>query len=156
MIRIRLIFIAIMGLLLILGLYLSSQDGATSAKLTDQLMKLIGLISESDIQDRTPAYSQYNFLFRKFGHFTMYAIATLPIFLFIYSFGKRLILTITLTLFIVMGYAVFDEMRQLLYGRNIRRLDAMIDTVGGCLTIGIATVSIWTQRIMNEVASRNE
>lgn len=144
----QLLFGIIIIIALIVGLKLSGQNGTASISMTDNLLVKAHILSADEVQNKTGNYANYSFMIRKLGHFTLYALSSCFIFLWIYSLTGSITVAFIGSLFIVFAYANFDEFRQRgVDGRTFNKIDITIDMLGAGIAVFIASLGVGVGRM---------
>jgi len=131
------LFLSIFLLILcLLAVFLSLQSNTSSNELTNNLLRSILNNEIKDTKSLEILVQANSYIFRKILHFTLFSIATIPLFLLIKTYSDKLVKTSLITLVIVFIFATSDEFRQILFSdREFRVKDIFIDTIGGAFTI---------------------
>ena len=131
--------------------HFSDRTADESNKDSINLLIKIGLVTEEDVENNTAQYRQLHIVIRVFAHFTLFALLTLCLYLFIYAMTKKIMVTSVITFIVVVAWAILDEKHQLLIeGRSFELFDIYVDAFGGLLTVTTATSVNIVNKIINK------
>ena len=132
----RLFLSIILLIFCLLAVFLSVQSNNSSNELTNNLLRSILKNEIKDTESLEILVQANAYIFRKMLHFTLFSIATIPLFLLINTYSEEQVKTSLITLIVVFIFATSDEFRQILFSdREFRVKDIFIDTMGGAFTI---------------------
>jgi VanZ family protein len=157
MTKIRITLLIIIVAIISLSFGFSAQTASESLTISDQVLIVLRIVTEEEALSHAPAYNQYSEVFREVAHAVLYSLITLPIFLFLYTWIKKLRVVIPLTFLLVMGYAILDEVHQLsVLGRDFEYFDLVMDAIGSLIVIGTASVVILMTNLMDSAKTRSQ
>lgn len=159
-------------LLLILSMggmyYFSSQNGYISTKQSNTVVDVVDEIRNEvtlkddkliNIKDKVfnklKMYGNKSYIVRKMAHFSIYACIGMSLTLFIYLLSNKIILSSILGFILSIGYALFDEYRQLsVDGRAGSLKDVFIDSSGALAGIVFIFIFLVMCRIIYRTYKR--
>lgn len=139
-----------------LGLVLSLQPFEASQVLTNGLADYVAGLLNIDTSEGAGRFIFNSYSFRKVLHFSMYGIASVPLFLLFHTYFLKLRYSYLLTLMTVIFYAVIDEGVQLYFtDRHFHVTDMMIDLSGSFVVVSLFSVGILAVRAIQRKSRRD-